>query len=343
MFLLSPDVFHWDLLILTAMTISIALGFGCFLLIIRKRLAHSGLEQFQHTEVGSKPRKKVRGSFVLSVLGLTGFALFGLIFYGTFIEPQMIVVNRQEITHPLGHNLTIAVVSDFHVGPYKGKEFVEEAVEIINKQYPDLVLIPGDFVYTRRARISDLVPLKSLRASAGVFAVLGNHDVGQYQSLTGKRYAGKDWGDTIASALGGFGITVLRNERQEVNVPDGSLVVSGIDDLWTGHHDLPATLDGTIRNRFTILLSHNPSVITEPRGRDAHLVISGHTHGGQVRIPGIGPISSLPTNLGKEYDQGIFEIDEDSLLAITRGIGESSPRMRLFAWPEILILELKKG
>ena len=80
-----------------------------------------------------------------------------------------------------------------------------------------------------------------------------------------------------------------------------------------------------------IMLAHDPSVILENHARYPHLIVSGHTHGGQIRLPFIGPIGRLPTQLGRKYDQGLFAVDKDTTLAITRGVGESGARARLFA------------
>ena len=280
---------------------------------------------------------------IIGFLGFLGFLVFLVITYASFIEPQIIVVTKVTVTHPQAQPLKIAVVSDPHVGPYKGDVFLQRVVKRINSLLPDLVLMPGDFVFTRSADPKTLSPLANINAPLGTFAVLGNHDVGQYQSPTGKRYSGKDRGENIAQTLEGYSVTVLRNEHVLLPLPNAKIAVAGIDDLWTGHHDLPGSISGIPPNTYTILLSHNPSVIDVPESSAAHLVVSGHTHGGQLRILGIGPLSQLPTSLGKQFDQGIFPLEDGKTLAITRGIGESGARSRLFAWPEILIVELKSS
>ena len=323
MFLLHQDIFLWDFLILLAMTFSLSGGIAC--VILARRKARSVCQS------------------LLGLLGTLGIVCFAVITYGAFIEPQLIVVTRAAVTHPNAPTVRIAIISDPHLGPYKGKRFMQRVVSKTNALLPDLVLLPGDFVFTRSADLTGLSPLRDLRATAGAFAVLGNHDVGQYLSLAGKRYSGSDRGDKIEKALMDYGIAVLRNEQKTINLPDGTLSVSGIDDIWTGHADLSIALDTVPEDSYAILLSHNPSVIDEPRARDAHLIVSGHTHGGQIRLPVIGSLTTLPTSLGNDYDQGVFTVDEDTDLVITRGIGESSPRMRLLAWPEVFLLEVSQG
>ena len=318
MFLLHTDIFFWDLLILLGMTVTLAVGVAGF---IMKRRADGASLRF--------------GFF--GILGILGFLL---IVYASFIEPQIIVTTTHPTTHPKAPPLKIAIVSDPHIGPYKGKAFLERIADRTNALLPDIVLLPGDFIWTRSADITELTPLGSIRAPLGVYAVLGNHDVGEYQSLAGVRYSGTDRGEKIAAQLKNLGIKVLRNEFVTHPLHDGSVSIAGIDDLWTGHFDLATALDGIPATSFSILLSHNPSVINEPQSRSADLVIAGHTHGGQIRLPGFGSITDLPTSLGKKYDQGMFAIDDTTTLAITRGVGESSPRARLFAWPEVMLLRV---
>lgn len=309
MFLLNADIFLWDLLILMLMGICLALSIGCF--VLRHR-----------------------------IFALIAFFAFVTVIYASFIEPQIIVVTREELADPLGSDLRIAIVSDYHVGPYKDKRFVQKSVKKINALLPDIVLLPGDFVFTRSADVNDLNPLKDLHPSIGAYAVLGNHDVGQYQSMTGVRYSGESRGEAIADKLKSLGITVLRNEHVLLSTTHGQVAIAGVDDIWTGHDDLPAALRDIPKAAYTILLSHNPSIIKDPQSLSANLIVSGHTHGGQMRLPGVGSLAHLPTSIDQAFDQGLFTIQDSTKLAITRGIGESSARTRLFAWPEILLIDL---
>lgn len=322
MFLLHSDIFFWDLAILMALAVFLAVAIGCFLL-------------------AKRPQIGAGKTVLMYTLGTIATACFALGVYASFVEPHVIVVTKKTLEHPMGHSMKIAVVSDMHTGPYKDKAFVKRMVNKINATLPDLVLIPGDFVFTHSAEISDLQPLEDISAPMGVYAVLGNHDVGQYADLAGNRYSGESRGEAIADVLTGLGVFVLRNRHDIISTHEGDVAIAGVDDIWTGHHDLPAALADIPKSAFTILLSHNPSIVDSAASMAAHLIVSGHTHGGQVRMPGIGPIAKLPTSLGKSYDQGLFGMDEDTTLAITRGIGESSARTRLFAWPEILLIQVE--
>lgn len=322
MFLLQSDIFLWDLSILLLMSFTFVGSMTCFLL--TKRGQHKSYQKI-----------------LIRSTGIISLCAFALIVYGSFIEPQLIVVTEKTISHPLASPLKIAVISDIHVGQYKGEAFVKRAVDRINTLLPDIVVLPGDFILHNSSNLGDLGPLRDIRTTMGAFAVLGNHDVGEYETLLGERYKGTDSGEKIDAALRDLGITVLRNESENLTIPGGKLAIAGIDDIWTDHADITSALQNIDPHAYTILLSHNPSVIDDPASLSAHLIISGHTHGGQIRIPGFGPISHLPTSLGQQYDQGLFEVDDDTTLAITRGIGESSARTRLFAMPEILLLRLE--
>ncbi len=322
MFLLNSDIFFWDLAILILLTTFFALAVGCLLLAKRKHIGTS----------------KTVLMYTLSTVATTCFLL---VVYAAFIEPNLITVTKKTLKHPMGHSMKIAVISDMHVGPYKGKAFVQRVVKKLNATLPDIVLIPGDFVFTHSADISDLQPLEEISAPMGVYAVLGNHDVGQYADLAGHRYSGESRGEAIAELLQTLGVFVLRNSHDTISTHEGSVAIAGVDDIWTGHHDLPAALANIPKAAFTMLLSHNPSIVDAPASMAAHLIVSGHTHGGQIRLPVLGPLTELPTSLGKGYDQGLFEMDEDTTLAITRGIGESSARTRLFAWPQILLIQVE--
>ena len=187
-----------------------------------------------------------------------------------------------------------------------------------------------------RSDLSHLAPLGNIRASAGVFAVLGNHDRGHKRNILRQKIQFLDKGDDVADALEALDIQVLRNEYTIISLGAENINLVGIDDLWSGDSDLSAAMTGML-DLPTILLSHNPDIIKEQQSSDADLIVAGHTHGGQIRLPHVGSLSSLPTTIGPSFDQGIFELDNGSILALTRGVGEAALRARLFAWPEVMI------
>lgn len=299
-----------------------------------------------------RAKKRTLVSRILS--GGIGFIIASIVLYGSFIEPQIITVTERQITLPTAQNITIAVLGDLHVGPYVGKRFVRRVVKKVNALSPDMVLLVGDFTYYSSDPGDSLNPLQDLsKAPLGVYAVLGNHDYGCFQHRDGSTYFGTfDASSRVIRALERMGVRVLRNESIEVRAGDdqglsgllglsGPLFVAGLDDECSGRDNLAATLPKTTRKSSVILLAHDPSVILDKNTTYANLIVSGHTHGGQIRLPFLGPVVSLPTQLPHSYDQGLFDIDKNTTLAITRGLGEAGPRARLFAWPEIMVIRVR--
>lgn len=328
MFLLSSSIFAWDLIIVLMLACFSAV---CILCVIRAR----------------RSRRKRRISRVVTWL-MFSVSLFSflVIVYGSFIEPQYIVVTRKDVRFPVHDPLTVVVLSDLHVGPYKGERFTKRVVSRVNALLPDLVLIAGDFVLGDTIgpdELAALSPLGELRSTLGTVAVLGNHDHDEFRTLMGSSRTRTDNSEYLMAALQSLNIRVLTNEHTILDLGTEQIAIAGVDDLRVSEADLEAALRGIPPDLPTILVSHNPDVVLDTLSAQAELIVAGHTHGGQVRLPFIGPVIALPTRLGKRYDQGTFAIDEDSTLAITRGVGESGARARLLAWPEVMVLKLSSS
>lgn len=267
-------------------------------------------------------------------------ALFSLgLFYARFVEPSWIVVTRKKV-HVRGiHGLRIAVVGDFHVGPHKQARFVERAVATVNALRPDLVLLVGDFLFDHASDVSHVAPLKGLRAPLGVFAVLGNHDSGAHgKHATPTEH---DRSDDVVNFLTPLGVTFLRNRSVAVEFRGHHVRVAGTDDVWMKTHDLAEALADIPADTPTILLTHNADTVLDAAAHRADLVVSGHTHGGQVRLPFYGSLTALPQKLNKKFDRGLFPLSDTCTLAITHGIGETFLPLRFFARPEVLLLETR--
>ncbi|MCA9383003.1 metallophosphoesterase [Candidatus Dojkabacteria bacterium] len=265
-----------------------------------------------------------------------------LLIYGSYIEPRWIDVRHENIQLNENGNseLKVVIVSDFHVGPYKQDDFVAKAVEKINEQNPDLVLMPGDFIYSYPDQADFLYPLADLEAELGVYAVLGNHDygVGRKNKDDYNAEGAIAKSEYVVQKLEEFGVTVLRNEIVEID-HDNKLKLLGLEDIWGSRFDFNMDEFDISDDDTVIFLEHNPDIVLYDEAEFSDLIISGHTHGGQIRLPFWGPVPELPTVLGKEYDYGQFEY-EGKQLYITKGIGEMGPRARLFARPEIVVVKL---
>jgi predicted MPP superfamily phosphohydrolase len=158
------------------------------------------------------------GSTPQLIAGIVSLVIVMMILYGTFIEPKRIVTKRRLLPLANQHGLRIAIASDFHVGPLKAAPFVARVVERINALEPDLVLLPGDFIYDEHSDHRELAPLQRLRSKHGVFAVVGNHDTGSYMDLSHKPFRGPDRSATVAAFLEERGIAVLRNAMRTMNI-----------------------------------------------------------------------------------------------------------------------------
>lgn len=259
-----------------------------------------------------------------------------VILYGSFIEPRLIKVTKENITlkEKNEKQIKIAFISDIHAGPYKKEKFVKKIAQITIEQNPDIVLLGGDFILGKEENGKYLIGLKELSEKYPTYAVWGNHEynIGNPENLS----KFKDKTKTLRETFQKINIKVLNNEKRLI---DEKFWLLGVDSVWAQKDNLNLATEGIDNNLPKILLAHNPEVIHKTENKNIDFVLSGHTQGGQIRIPLIGTVPSLPTNLGRKYDYGLFEIS-DTLLYITKGAGESGPRARLFCRPEIVILNI---
>lgn len=252
--------------------------------------------------------------------------------YGTRFETEQLRLERMEI--PLSNlpssldGFRIAFLSDFHLYPHTQLELIERAVALTRELNPDLVALGGDYVLQTAGAIFDLAPvLARLNPKHGIFAVLGNHDHWQGDEV-------------VVEGLEKQGIPVLRNQGLVLPVGQDSLFLAGLDDAWVRRQDLRAALDSHPGNLPTVLLMHEPDVAQEfSRDPRLNLQISGHSHGGQVRIPFWG--SPFLPPLGRKYDMGRYRI-ENLWLYTSVGIGVTAP-IRLNCPPEVTELTLVRA
>jgi predicted MPP superfamily phosphohydrolase len=229
----------------------------------------------------------------------------------------------------------VAVLSDLHIGsPHVGLDKLHKIVERTNAEKPQMVVLLGDYViggprHQGGVRGGTFVEpeeiaqgLKNLRAPLGVFAVLGNHD----------------WwydGDRVGSAMTAAGIRVLQNQSERIENGGGSFWLAGIGDMWTGRPDIDGTLAQVSSGDPLLLITHNPDIFPNVPPR-VSLTIAAHTHGGQVKLPFMGPFVTT-SRFG--YNAGSY-VDDGRHLFVTTGIGTSIIPVRLGVPPEIVILTL---
>ena len=265
----------------------------------------------------------------LLFLLIAGLALLGWMYWTAVDETVVRATEVGLADWPAGEPPVRAVlISDIHVaGPDMPPERLARIVAQIEALNPDIVLIAGDLVSdkrfaTRTYRLAEAVaPLAGLQTRLGVFAVLGNHDHW--------RNAGE-----ARAALEAIGIRVLDNEAANA----GPLTIGGLDDDFTGQDDLPATLDAMRRQAGArLLLSHSPDPFPSVPP-DVGLMLAGHTHCGQIRLPLIGAVSTMSEH-GERYACG--RIDEvGRTLIVGAGLGTSILPLRLGARPDLWLVTI---
>ncbi len=295
------------------------------------------------------PKGTLRGrAGALLALGSLLGGILGA-FYVLRVEPRWIEVTRPtlylaDLPAPL-EGLTIAQLSDLHAG-LGSREAVRALVGRVNALQPDIVVLTGDYVRDRRRDAGPIAEeLGALRPRLGVYAVLGNHDVWQ-------------GAEDITAQLEGAGLRVLRDEAVRVPLGEAGLWLIGLDDLgisgW-GDRSLSlgdlagiwrpqvARLDGLLGRmppgEPRILLMHNPDFNEFLATQRLDLALSGHTHGGQIRLPWIGaPV--MPSVMGQKYVGGWAQ-GGAAPVYVNRGAG-ANVNVRLNARPEVTLLTLRR-
>jgi predicted MPP superfamily phosphohydrolase len=224
-------------------------------------------------------------------------------------------------------NYRIVQLSDVHCGPWTPAARVRRWVGRINALAPDLVAVTGDLITTGSEYVGAVSQaLGGLRARDGVYACMGNHDY-----FTD--------GEAFARSLDEAGLTVLRNRGLPIHRLGDRLFVAGVDDTWTKRADVRAALVERPDQTPTVLLAHDPLLFAEAAAHDVELMLSGHTHGGQIAVPGFARKLNL-ARLASPFTVGLYRVGR-SLLYVSRGAGTTGPPIRLGAPAEIAVLTLR--
>lgn len=282
--------------------------------------------------MSERPRPLSRRAFLRAARNLLTAGVLGTTpaaWYVWRIEPTWLSVERLTLRLPrLPRNwngMTLAQLSDLHFGPVIRPAHIHAAIDLTLGLQPDLIVVTGDFVSSLQNGEAAEVEsaLRRLRAPAGVFASLGNHDWWTNAAV-------------VAEAVSRSGVTLLRNEHVALSE---NFYLAGVDDVWEGQADLARALRGLPDEACTVLLAHEPDYadLVAANGRVA-LQLSGHSHGGQVRLPFSGPIA-LPY-LGRKYPAGWRQIGSLQLYT-NRGLGMVSPAVRFNCRPEITLFRLQ--
>lgn len=276
--------------------------------------------------------KRALGS-LLTMIGLSS----GGYFYANRIEPSLLEITQQQISHPLipksFDGIKMIQFSDTHLGfQYNLSQFTK-LIKKINQLHPDLIIFTGDLIdepnkFTDIESLTQI--LQQLKAPLGKYCIYGNHDHGGYGT------------EIYRNIMENAHFTILLNNSARIKLEDGSYFnLLGIDDAMLGSPDIPLSLKKGPNHRFNLLLSHAPDLAETASQYPIHWQISGHSHGGQVKIPFIGALVIPP--FAKIYQEGLYSIGTDRPLQlyVNRGIGTTRLPFRFMVKPELTIFTFK--
>lgn len=224
------------------------------------------------------------------------------------------------------NGIKIVQLSDLHFKP--PYELYDKVASLVNAENADIIVITGDFIETTAEEGKCVEFLGALKAKHGKYAVLGN-----WEHWSGVNRA------EFQNAATQAGFTFLVNGSAAVDLPGGKLWLAGVDDPFTHHDHLDKALEGVPQGKPTILLAHAPNIMDAAKAKEMSLVLAGHTHGGQVRLPLIGPLYT-PEREMRKYDRGMFR-EGETRMYVNSGIGVSTVNYRFFCRPEITVITLR--
>lgn len=261
-------------------------------------------------------------------MGTVGAAGYGGVFEAWDYELTETVVGIKDLPERF-EGFRVVQVSDVHHGRLVPIEEVRRVVELANSARADMVALTGDYTTSLRRYVEPCAEaLAELRAPEGVWAVLGNHDHNTDGPLT-------------REALRRRGIEVLTNQNTTLRRGADLLQLAGADDWGWGKADFARAVQGLEKSRPTLMLSHEPMALDVPETRGVSLILSGHTHGGQVTLPVVGsPAAYVWKHL--KYLRGMYE-DEGTQLYVSRGTGMIGVPIRIGARPEVAVLRLHRA
>jgi predicted MPP superfamily phosphohydrolase len=253
--------------------------------------------------------------------------------YGVTLRRWFFQIREEDVTvrglDPAFDGYVIAQLSDLHIGANTPLWWGMRWVHAANAAAPDLVAITGDMVTSGTVFHEDIAALVGeLRAKDGVVVSMGNHD-----------YFGD--GEPLISLLAQRGARVLRNEGMFVTRGDAELHVAAIDDTWTRRADMTRALEGRREGVPTVLLAHDPDRFPQAADRGVEVVLSGHTHGGQIAVPFFARHINA-SRLAHHFHLGIYRRGS-STLHVHPGLGTTGPPIRLGAAPAVVLLRLRAG
>ncbi|NDI35939.1 metallophosphoesterase [Chengkuizengella sediminis] len=283
-------------------------------------------------------KEKISRRSFLKKIWKSGLALIGLTVsiptYSYFGERKWLQTNQIKLSSKRipsqFSGLKIVHFSDLHLGFHMDDQYLDDLIKQVNAHYPDIICFTGDLVDEDASILEAYIPkLQQFEASYGKFAVLGNHD---YRSRT-KTATG------VTEALRRSEFNLLVNENIQIKRNNAVINISGVDDIMDGNPNLDKTLLEAYKDTYTILLVHEPDFADVAQNYPIDLQLSGHSHGGQIRLPLIGHIITPP--MAKKYVNGLYEVGDSLKVYTNKGIGTTIYPFRFFCRPEITVITLE--
>lgn len=347
-----------NFLVAISMTFVVTKFFACHLFIVSdlvfwyqsRKLKKLAPQDDSQTNVEASIQSRRR---FISRLGLMAASVpFVSFLHGFFEGRYLFKVRTTQVYFPdlpeAFDGFRIAQITDVHAGSFDNKEAVKLGLDLVATENPDMILFCGDMVNNFAVEIEPYKDLfKSLEAPYGKFSVLGNHDYGSYSSWPSEEAQRQNLLD-LMQHHSDMGFQLLNNSHRRIYKGEESIILAGVENWgeppFPQRGDLDLTFDGVGENEFSVLMSHDPSH-WDARVRDfkkmIHLTLSGHTHGAQmgVEIPGF---RFSPSRFVYKQWAGIYQ-NKKHALYVNRGFGFIGYPGRVGIWPEIAVLELKKG
>ncbi len=314
------------------------------------RLVVSGFQKLAHTnqDYALPSRRKFLSQLALGIAAIPFASLLYGMYQGRYNYKVLKYVLHFDDLPDAFDGYRITQISDVHSGSFDNAEKIRYGIELINEQKSDAIMFTGDLVNNTA---SEMEPWKemfaSLSAADGVYSVLGNHDYGDYVNWESAA-AKKANLDALKNVHREMGWNLLLDEHKKVTRGNESIAIVGVENWGAGFKqvgDLNKAAQGLTEEEFKILLSHDPSHWQQKVKKDQkkfHITLSGHTHGMQFGIEIPGWFKWSPVQYRYEHWAGIYE-EAGRFLNVNRGFGFLAYPGRVGIWPEVSVIELRKG
>ncbi len=273
--------------------------------------------------------RRILSAATTPLIGLGVVCVYGSLYERHHLRDRVVEIDVPGLP-PAFDAYRIVQLSDFHIGGNGwSADTVARAVALAMTKAANIIVLSGDFVETTPGISACQELLRPLRASDGIVATLGNHDYSHHAIRV----------QALLQALGNLGVHVLRNESMRVRRGDSDLWLVGIDDGYSGHDNLPKALAGVPMEARPIVISHYPdSAWRLGPGRWA-VVLCGHTHGSQVRLPFVARFAR--ERIAKtRFSHGLYRVNRTPVF-VTTGVGTSGRPLRVFSRPEVATIVLR--